>query len=174
MRRDVQNDVGCDSSLVRCGWNIHRLHHCAANGTKRSTKVLSHGVVQGAPVSIGYPDKISITARQGDPDRFWDDCSVAALSRDGGLIGVLRCERFIDGVFCLNGPLPSGTQIAELRPGIEAPVLATRLLLGIPIADPLPPLAIRLGTTRGTNALLTRKGVPVGLVITRGLLIYFA
>lgn len=138
------------------------------DGTKRSTKVLSHGVVQGVPVSVGSLDKISIASRQFDPDRFWDHCSVAALGRDGGMIGGLRCERFLNGVFFLDGPLPSGTQIVELRPGIEAPVLATRLLLGIPLADPLPPLSIRLGTTRGTNALLTRKGVPVGLVITRG------
>lgn len=138
------------------------------DGTKRSTKVLSHGVVQGTPVSAGSPLTFSIPARQNDPDRFWDNCSIAALSREGGLLGNLKCERFQDGVFQLDSPLPIGTQIFELRPGIEAPVLATRLLLGIPLADPLPPLSIRLGTTRGTNALLTRRGVPVGLVITQG------
>jgi 5-oxoprolinase (ATP-hydrolysing) len=138
------------------------------DGTKRSIKVLSHGVVQGAPVSAGSPVTFSIPARRNDPDCFWDNCSIAALSRDGGLLGNLKCERFLNGVFHLDCPLPDGTQVVELRPGIEAPVLATRLLLGIPLADPLPSVSVRLGTTRGTNALLTRRGVPVGLVITRG------
>ncbi|MCU0720905.1 MAG: hydantoinase B/oxoprolinase family protein, partial [Pirellula sp.] len=138
------------------------------DGTKRSTKVLSHGVVQGIPASAGLPVAISISSRESDPDRFWDNCALVALSRDGGFLENRKCERFRNGVFFLDNPIPVGTHIVELRPGIEAPVLATRLLLGIPLADPLPPLSIRLGTTRGTNALLTRRGVPVGFVITRG------
>lgn len=56
----------------------------------------------------------------------------------------------------------------ELDAGIEAPVLAVRQLLGIPLAEPLPPLDVRLGTTRGTNALLTRTGAHVALVTTLG------
>lgn len=138
------------------------------DGTKRSTKVLSHGVVQGIPAFAGSTVAISIPTRESDPDRFWDDCALVALSRDGDFLENRKCERFRNGVFHLDNPLPKGTHIVELRPGVEAPVLATRLLLGIPLADPLPPLSIRLGTTRGTNALLTRRGVPVGFVITRG------
>ncbi|MFN7875609.1 MAG: hydantoinase B/oxoprolinase family protein, partial [Pirellula sp.] len=138
------------------------------DGTKRSTKVLSHGVVQGIPASAGSPVTISIPTRETDPDRFWDNCALVALSRDGGFLENRKCDRFRNGIFHLDNPLPVGTHIVELKPGIEAPVLATRLLLGIPLADPLPPLSIRLGTTRGTNALLTRRGVPVGFVITRG------
>lgn len=53
--------------------------------------------------------------------------------------------------------------------GIEAPVLATRLLLDVALSDPLPELQVRLGTTRGTNALLTRGGAPTALLITEGL-----
>ncbi len=54
----------------------------------------------------------------------------------------------------------------ELDAGIEAPVLGIRRLLGIPLGSRLPPLRIRLGTTRGTNALLTRKGAAVALATT--------
>ncbi|HSL82856.1 MAG TPA: hydantoinase/oxoprolinase N-terminal domain-containing protein, partial [Thermoanaerobaculia bacterium] len=50
----------------------------------------------------------------------------------------------------------------------EAPVLAARLLTGTPQDRPLPPLALRIATTRGTNALLERKGVPTALFVTRG------
>lgn len=50
----------------------------------------------------------------------------------------------------------------------EAPVLAARLVTRTPAGKPLPPLALRLATTRGTNALLERKGARVALLITRG------
>ena len=42
------------------------------------------------------------------------------------------------------------------------------MLLGVPLQDRLPPLQVRMGTTRGTNALLTRGGARVGLVVTAG------
>ena len=55
-----------------------------------------------------------------------------------------------------------------LDAGLEAPVLATRLLLRVSLDAPLPQLQVRLGTTRGTNALLTRSGADVALLITDG------
>ena len=69
------------------------------DGTKRSTKVLSHGVVQGAPVSAGSPVTISIPTREIDPNRFWDNCALVALSRDGGFVENRKCERFDNGIF---------------------------------------------------------------------------
>lgn len=56
----------------------------------------------------------------------------------------------------------------ELNANLEAPVLATHILLKIPLQHPLPPLDVRLGTTRGTNALLTRSGAKTALVVTKG------
>jgi 5-oxoprolinase (ATP-hydrolysing) len=56
----------------------------------------------------------------------------------------------------------------ELISGLEAPVLATRLMLRVPLSEPLPRLDIRLGTTRATNALLTRTGEPTALLTTEG------
>jgi 5-oxoprolinase (ATP-hydrolysing) len=56
----------------------------------------------------------------------------------------------------------------ELRSPEEAPILAARLVTAIPPHEPLPPLAMRLATTRGTNALLERKGAATALFVTRG------
>src|SRR5947209_5740066 len=53
----------------------------------------------------------------------------------------------------------------ELRSAEEAPLLAARLVTG---TSQLPPIAMRLATTRGTNALLERKGARTALFITRG------
>ncbi len=56
----------------------------------------------------------------------------------------------------------------ELTAGEEAPVLAARLVTGTPLGRPLPPCAMRLGTTRGTNALLERKTARTALLVTKG------
>ena len=46
--------------------------------------------------------------------------------------------------------------------------MAIRYLLGLPLSQPIPPVSLRLGTTRGTNALITRGGARTALVTTRG------
>jgi len=56
----------------------------------------------------------------------------------------------------------------ELFSGEEAPVLAARLLTKTSLKNPLPPIEMRLGTTKGTNALLERKGAKTLLVVTKG------
>lgn len=56
----------------------------------------------------------------------------------------------------------------ELTSHEEAPVLATRLATGTSLNDPFPDLEMRLGTTRGTNALLERKGAKTVLLVTKG------
>ncbi|GAB4041095.1 hydantoinase B/oxoprolinase family protein [Spirosoma jeollabukense] len=75
----------------------------------------------------------------------------------------------IDGSFSLSGPMQSPAQgTVELFTGEEAPVLAARLLTQTPIDQPFPNLDMRLGTTKGTNALLERKGGNVALLVTKG------
>jgi 5-oxoprolinase (ATP-hydrolysing) len=64
-------------------------------------------------------------------------------------------------------PIPPGAR-CELRSDEEAPLLAARLVTGTPRDKPLPEMAMRLATTRGTNALLERKGARTVLFITRG------
>jgi 5-oxoprolinase (ATP-hydrolysing) len=61
-----------------------------------------------------------------------------------------------------------GGAACELRSPEEAPVLAARLVTGTLLAAPLPEIAMRVATTRGTNALLERKGAATALFITRG------
>ncbi len=59
--------------------------------------------------------------------------------------------------------------VIELETGEEAPVVAARLLTGTPCGEPLPAGDLRVATTRGTNALLERKGARVGLFVSAGL-----
>ncbi|MEN7551329.1 hydantoinase B/oxoprolinase family protein [Rapidithrix thailandica] len=56
----------------------------------------------------------------------------------------------------------------EVTAGEEAPVMAARMITQCGLQEPLPPLEMRLGSTKGTNALLERKGAKVGLLVTKG------
>lgn len=56
----------------------------------------------------------------------------------------------------------------EITAEEEAPILATRLITSTALGVPFPPLQIRLGSTKGTNALLEKKGAPLTLIITAG------
>ena len=54
----------------------------------------------------------------------------------------------------------------KLNPGMEAPVLAMHLELGLPLDQTIPPCDVRLGTTRGTNAITVAVAVAVAVTIT--------
>lgn len=67
------------------------------------------------------------------------------------------------------GRSPSGEwhQLKVLS-GHDSPVVAIRKLMGLADDDPIGPVSVGLGTTRGTNALLERKGAETALITTAG------
>jgi 5-oxoprolinase (ATP-hydrolysing) len=117
-------------------------------------------------------DAIADPARRNDPDGFWNGWQLSILNAGGAEIdraAVVEFDR-ASARLRLRGlttaPDPGATY--ELRCDEEAPVIAIRYLLGTPLAEPVPPVVLRLGTTRGTNALITRSGSRTALVTTRG------
>lgn len=56
----------------------------------------------------------------------------------------------------------------EITTHEEAPVLAARIITQTPLSASFPAISMRLGTTKGTNALLERKGAKVALYVTKG------
>jgi 5-oxoprolinase (ATP-hydrolysing) len=88
------------------------------------------------------------------------------MESDGGRARVLSFSA-LDGRVELSHSLPRA-QSVDLFTGEEAPVLGARLLTGTPLGGAFPPMDFRLATTRGTNALLERKGAPVALFTTEG------
>lgn len=138
------------------------------------TKVLSHGRVPGRIQAWENSHTLIDPERREDPDRFWIGARIYLLDRLGSRIAEGVCSGFDArmGAISLDSPLAdtlAADAVAyEIDPGIEAPVLAARWLLHVPLAQSLPPLSIRLGTTRGTNALLTRTGARTVFATTRG------
>lgn len=60
-----------------------------------------------------------------------------------------------------------GTVVA-FSSGEDVPVFACRLLTGTPPMHDFPAMQLKLGSTRGTNALLERNGARTALLVTKG------
>ena len=63
--------------------------------------------------------------------------------------------------------LPEGVEF-EIRSGEEAPVVAIRMVTETRLSDKIPPIELKIGTTKGTNALLENKGAKTILLVTKG------
>jgi len=143
-----------------------------AQGRLHRTKVLSHGRVPGRIARWVSPQAFADPSRQRDPGGFWVGAQVVGWNSKGKLVAHNQCVGFdaATGILTLANPIdaPETMVSYELRPGVEAPVLAARWLLHIPLSHAMPPLHVRLGTTRGTNALLTRTGSKTVFATTQG------
>ncbi|MFP4540556.1 MAG: hydantoinase B/oxoprolinase family protein, partial [Opitutales bacterium] len=95
----------------------------------------------------------------------------AAVWGAGRFLGRVRDDDLAAGWIELEEKIaeaPAAGDNLALVTGEEAPVLAARLLTRTSRGGVLPVGELRIGTTRGTNALLEGKGARVGLVMTRG------
>jgi 5-oxoprolinase (ATP-hydrolysing) len=138
-------------------------------------KLLSSGVTKGSPGPVSTNTRIVDSARGNDPSDFWAGYQIRLVDQSGRVVAESRVARFDaeTATLELNEPLPAspGELHAvgyELFSGEESPLVAIRYLLGLRLDVPIPPVVVRLGTTRGTNALLTRRGAKTALVTTRG------
>ena len=138
-------------------------------GTLRRAKVLSSSALRAVIAEVESADTLRIAEDWGAAPGVVDGLELRVLSGDAEGVriakydpasGRLRLERGMEG-------LRPGAAM-EVRSPEEAPVLAARLVTGTAYGAALPPLAMRLATTRGTNALLERRGAATALFITRG------
>ena len=75
-----------------------------------------------------------------------------------------------NGLFETNEPLPNigADELIYLYANEQAPILAARIATKTQLSDRLPEIKLRLGTTRGTNALLEFNGGKTALILTKG------
>ncbi|QDT01703.1 Acetophenone carboxylase gamma subunit [Rubripirellula lacrimiformis] len=140
------------------------------DGIRQATKVLSSALVYANVQQVQSDRSFVVDDLWGQSvQSFWVGADAMMVGRDGRVGATAKITSHRGLVIELDRPMNGrvGDRI-QLDPGIQSPVLATRGLLGIPLTDRLPPMDVRLGTTRGTNALLTRQGAKTALVITKG------
>ena len=143
------------------------------DGQELRHKVLSNGVTKGITAPGCKKDCIVDSARCHDPDDFWRGFQLRLFDAGGQVVSQVKVVKSLRTNGCLNlaSPLPEAPWVGqpyELVSDFDAPILAIRWLLGLTSDQPLPPVRVRLGTTRGTNALLTRQGAATALITTQG------
>ena len=143
------------------------------DGTLKRHKLLSSGVTKGGITEGSSSSTIVDLIRRRDPAHFWNGFRVRLLSTAGETLAEGRVASFdaASGKLLLEKPLsiaPVAGQAYELAGDVDAPILAMRYLLGLAADAHIPAVRVRLGTTRGTNALITRRGAKTALVTTRG------
>lgn len=140
-------------------------------GELRRVKVLSSGAVRGRVRRAVSDRELELELPWTLPEGFLDGWAVRLLSRpEQQTIERHRSEHLSDRpTVALSGALPAvaGSDVELISPE-ESAVLAARLVTGTPAGRALPPIDLRLATTRGTNALLERRGADVALFVTRG------
>lgn len=143
-------------------------------GQTRVLKVLSSGHTKASihsAAAVASDLRELTTNLSGGPADFWRGYQLTWLDAEGRSAHTGTIESSTpEGVLRVAGCKDDVTSFSrcELTAGEGAPLLAIRQALGLRCDEPIPPVDVRLGTTRGTNALLTRRGARTGFVTTRG------
>ena len=130
-------------------------------------KVLSSSIIPGELVSL---TKNLLTLKIQWPDNF-TDYKGFSLYVGEDLIGKVLRANLDDNTVEIERKGAHSLQPGDnvnLTTREEAPVLAARLATNTPVGASFPNIHLRLGTTKGTNALLERKGAKTLLITTRG------
>lgn len=138
-------------------------------GRQHCCKVLSSGALRDRVDGVAPDGRIHLLGGACLPDGFLTGFRASVLGGDheveivehDGRTGSIRPARRNPEGFRIGAPV-------ELRSGEEAPLLAARLITATPLGEEFPPVAMRLATTRGTNALLESRGARMIHFTTSG------
>jgi 5-oxoprolinase (ATP-hydrolysing) len=143
------------------------------SGAIHRAKVLSTSALRGRVKRVSENREIEIEQAWGAADDLIAGFDVRRVD-SGEMIGRVASFHAAKSLLVMERGgadsrrrLEPGTLI-EVQSDEPAPVLAARLVTQTPAGQALPPMHIRLATTRGTNALLERKGAKMALFITEG------
>lgn len=137
-----------------------------SSSTIKRHKLLSSSHTLGKIESL-VAETIVDPLRTNDPVGFWVGAQLSVIG-DANKRTIIASDS--NGTLTLDSPLPTSVigQSYEIQTELLAPIIGIHHVLGIPLNESLPPINLRLGTTRGTNALLTRTGSKTALVTTIG------
>jgi 5-oxoprolinase (ATP-hydrolysing) len=144
------------------------------DGNFACRKVLSSGVTRGLVGEGSSPACIVDSRRAEDPPGVWAGYQFRFLDVQGNVLAhsTVTDSTSDFGRLQLDPPLSLDLLPADCRYELssdeEAPLVAIRYLLGLGRQGAIPRVMVRLGTTRGTNALLTRSGARCAFVTTKG------
>jgi len=139
-------------------------------GKLKRAKVLSNSSLRGFISKVIDKNHLKISEKWSAPDDFITGFEFRLLDFEHEKV-IIKYYDSQNSILEISGNVPfnfeSNIAFEVISPN-EAPILAAKLVTQTSYNQTLPPLNMRLGTTRGTNALLERKGAPIALFITKG------
>jgi 5-oxoprolinase (ATP-hydrolysing) len=141
------------------------------DGSAYHQKVLSSSALRGRILDCHNPRKICIQHDWNAPDDFITGLRFKLLDHAHEAVKITSFDAS-SSTITLAEPVAAEIQenqtTFEIQSFEEAPILACRLVTGTLPGDDLPPIQLRLATTKGTNALLEKDGAPTLLLISKG------
>ena len=133
-------------------------------------KVLSSSAIRGNAEGGSSSEKVNVVLNEHLPDGYFNGCTFSLLEQTGETFKILdydasASQLILDREIDLSG---MDSHAFEIVSSEEAPILAARMVTRTSPGNSFPPLDLRLSTTKGTNALLERKGAKTLFVITEG------
>lgn len=159
------------SASLECMWRLSAdtggtFTDCLAEGPEgiiRRGKVLSSGRLRTRIKKVCAGGVVEIERVSGPTHQWLVGNSVMVNGHQLGELLEIDAER----IRLESTELLSAGDVIEIDTGLEAPVLAMQMLVP-ELAGDVDSLAFRLGTTKGTNALLEKKGAPVAMFLSHG------
>ena len=141
-----------------------------SEGNTCRAKVLSNSSLRARIAALPAPDRVRLECDWDLPDDFF--CGFGFRAGEERVHGVTviaytAASRELALSQKVSGHLKAGDMV-ELVSREEAPVLGMRVITKTPHGQPMPPVSLRLGSTRGTNAVLEEKGARVAFFVTQG------
>lgn len=134
-------------------------------------KVLSNSSLRAHIVQVISPTEIEISSNWGVSSDLFQAYELRVLGSDLDPILISKFNPLTNRIVLLSEIQIEGIDenaLIEITAGEEAPVLCARLITQTCLDQPLPEMEIRLGSTKGTNALLEYKGARTAMLVTRG------
>jgi 5-oxoprolinase (ATP-hydrolysing) len=141
----------------------------APDGATHRAKVLSSGALRGRVLEIIDDRRLRVEVSWPVCDDLVKGFRLRLLDRDEPALQVSGFDaRHRIVALADRHRDPQRGAAFEVSSSEPAPLLAARLATQTPAGSALPPASMRLATTRGTNALLERRGARTALFITEG------
>jgi 5-oxoprolinase (ATP-hydrolysing) len=142
----------------------------APDGVVKRLKVLSSGVLKGKIIDWLDPNTLFVQLNWPVQSDIFRDFYITVLPDPKNKFRIASTE--IDrSIIHLQDPVPPSIRkgaLFEITSDEEVPVFAARLITQTGIHQSFPVIEMKLGSTRGTNALLERKGAKVAFLVTEG------
>jgi len=138
-------------------------------GNKKSLKVLSNSTLRGKITQIQDGKNLNFVSSWAFEKDIFNGYDFYLLTRPSQ-VNKIKSIDFSKKLITLKEPLSlvNSSMDFAITANEEVPVLACRLITETTLSEKLPPMELRLGSTRGTNALLEGTGAKVTFLVTKG------